>query len=55
MAYETIPTSKETKSDGCCGGMAKKKAAAAVGAKPDAKPASDPKPADHKKSGKSCC
>ena len=55
MTHETAPSGQKAASDGCCGGMAKDKAAAPAVAKPDAKPAADAKHADHKKAGGSCC
>ena len=55
MTHETAPSGQKAASDGCCGGMAKDKAAAPAVAKPDAKAAADPKHADHKKAGGSCC
>lgn len=55
MTHETVPAVQKTASDGCCGGMAKDKPAALDVVKPDAKPAVDPKHADHKKVGGSCC
>ena len=50
MTHETAPTGQNAASGGCCGGMAKDKAAAAAVVKPDAKPA-----ADAKHAGGSCC
>ena len=59
MTHETAPSGQKAASDGCCGGMAKDKAAAPAvvkpDAKPDAKPVADAKHADHKKAGGSCC
>ena len=55
MTHETAATGQKAASDGCCGGMAKDKAAAPAVAKPDVKPAADAKHADHKKAGGSCC
>ena len=55
MTHETVPAVQKAASDGCCGGMAKDKAAASAVVKPDAKAAADTKHADHKKAGGSCC
>ena len=55
MTHETTPAGQKATPGGCCGGMAKDKTAAPAVVKPDAKPATDPKHADHKKGGGSCC
>ena len=55
MTHETAPSGRKATSDGCCGGMAKDKAAAPAVVKPDAKPAADTKHVDHKKAGGSGC
>ena len=55
MTHQTALPEQKAASGGCCGGMAKDKAAAPAVAKPDFKPAADPKHADHKKADGSCC
>lgn len=55
MTHETTPAGQKAETGGCCGGMDKGKESAPAVAKPDAKPAADPKHADHKKAGGSCC
>ena len=55
MTHETATSELKAATDGCCGGMAKDKTAAPAVANPDAKAAADPKHADHKKPGGSCC
>ena len=55
MSHETAPAVEKAASGGCCGGKGKDQAATSAVAKPDSKPASDPKDVDHKKAGGSCC
>lgn len=55
MSLETKHPVEKTASGGCCGGKGKDKIETPAVAKPDAKPASDAKHADHKKTGGSCC
>lgn len=55
MTHETTPAGQKPASDGCCGGVAKDKTATPAAVKPDAKPDTDAKHAEHKKAGGSCC
>ena len=55
MTHDAKPVEQKEASDGCCGGKSKDNTAAPAVAKPAAKPADDPKHADHKKTGGSCC
>ena len=55
MTHDAKPVEQKAASDGCCGGNSKDNTAAPAVAKLDAKPADDPKHADHKKTGGSCC
>lgn len=55
MTHGTTPLEQKAASDRCCSGMDKGKTAAPAVAKPDAKPAADPKHPEQKEAGSSCC